>query len=110
MFFNTFINNYCLKGVMNLEKFNLLDLIARLGEAVLAGNDKKNAVTNGNTDGKTGDFKKVDETANAVPNVSPPNEHTPSTSEQAFVEMLRRHDKKSREIDEKLRAKQAENP
>ena len=89
-----------------MEKFNLLDLIARLGEAVLAGNDKKTAAASDNTDGKTNTFKKADE----APDATPQKDRTPSTSERAFVEMLRRHDKKSKEIDEKLRAKQAENP
>ena len=93
-----------------MEKFNLLDLIARLGEAVLAGNDKKATAANDSADGKTDTFKKVDEAPAAVQNATPQKDRTPSTSEQAFVEMLRRHDKKSKEIDEKLRAKQTENP
>ena len=98
-----------------MEKFNLLDLIARLGEAVLKGSDKSTVNSDGDGGRKNpfnapdGDGTTAD--INAAPDKKPPESQTakkPSTSEQALVEMLRRHDKKSKEIDDKIKANSRE--
>jgi len=92
-----------------LEKFNLLDLIARLGEAVLSKSDKKQSDKVKSAQEKTGDLKTEDTSFADEKSKTQKNFHAPSTSEKAFVEMLRRHDKKSKEIDEKVKALQNEN-
>ena len=92
-----------------MEKINLLDLIARLGEAVLSGSDKKQSDKTQNAQAKTTDFKMADTSSAAEESRPPESGHAPSTSEKAFVEMLRRHDKKSKEIDEKVKASQDKN-
>ena len=83
-----------------MKKFDLLDLITRLGEAVLSGSGKKTAEQTDQNADVAGGFVKT-ETQKPMP---ASDLKQPSTSEQAVVEMLRRHDKKSKEIDEKIKA------
>ena len=82
-----------------MEKFNLLDFIARIGEAYFAGNGKAPTKPDDNAAGK---FK--NDGASPVAETAAPKKQGLSTSEQAMVEMLRRHDQKSKEIDERLRS------
>lgn len=72
-----------------MEKFNLIDFIARLG----------NAFAGQNTQVKKETFKKTEE-QNTAPN-PPAAPAKRSDSELAVVEMLRRHDMKAKEIEEK---------
>ena len=77
-----------------MEKFNLMDFIAKLGKAYLNEENKNSNDSNFNGNFTKGETKEV-----AKP--SPIQPRKQSDSEKAIVEMLRRHDKKSREIDER---------
>ena len=82
--------------------------MAKLGEAVLSEKTKSPATAPetgsqisapvGGAFGKVADIEKSDKSA------APQKPKLPSTSEQAVIEMLRRHDLKSKEIDLKIAA------
>ena len=76
-----------------MKDFNVYDLIGRLADAV---NNKKNrpAVTEAEN-------KSVAEPD--IPAAAPPKKKPFGADKAAVVEMLRRHDKKSREIDERIK-------
>ena len=84
-----------------MEKFNLLDFIARLGDAFLTGG----AVKRGNEANPKEEVRPADKPASNKPfgaaeqkndeKSSSPTAKAPSTSEKAMVEMLRRHDEKA---------------
>ncbi len=73
-----------------MENFNLVDFIAKLGNAYLNSEDKK-------TENSTFQKGKTE----PQQTTSAPKPRHQSDNEKAIIEMLRNHDKKSREIDEK---------
>lgn len=73
-----------------MEKFNLMDFIAKLGKAYLSEENKKpqeQTFSKGQTE--------------TAPKDNAPKPQKQSDSQKALAEMLRRHDVKAREIAEK---------
>ncbi|MBP5372706.1 MAG: hypothetical protein J6Y44_00785 [Clostridia bacterium] len=78
--------------VKKVNKFNLYDLLGKLAAAATKKQEEKPAE------------KPAPESKAESPDPPPP--FTPD--KRAVIEMIRRHDKKSREIDERIKAKTEE--
>ncbi len=73
-----------------MSNFNLMDFIAKLGNAYLNSEDKKQQTEN---------FQKGKTEPQQTISASKPRHQ--SDNEKAIIEMLRRHDAKAKEIEEK---------
>lgn len=74
----------------------MVELLTKLGDAVLKVSDKKNAADKG-ADGAKTDFYLNGGDSGATETVAAPKD-PPSTSAQAFTQMLRRHDERAKRI------------
>ena len=92
-----------------MEQFNLLDFIAKLGEAVLKNSTRSAASDNGET------------LPPAPPSAPPVRSDTPqkmrlsppprvqSDNEKAIVELIKKHDMRSKAIDERIKSQNEKN-
>ena len=82
-----------------MEKFNFLDLIAKIGETVLKNSSLSQAEATPPKDQSAAN----DQPPSAPKNNTPPAQRVQSDGEKAMIELIKRHDARSKAIDERVK-------